>query len=343
MQSVWPVHGSLLVMGDTVYAVAGRSMFLDGGLRLLRLDAATGRTISETIMDDTIPGTDESLHTLARGKQIAVTRPDILSSDGERVYMRSLQMTPELERISIAPYWAGDQEGEGRHLFSGTGFLDDAWWHRSYWIYGRAAGAGASIYYAPGKMVPAGRILAFDRDDVYGFGRQWQYFRWSTAYEYRLFSAPKTPKAVKPGKTPAEDVVVEDKAKHVNFGYAPYRTPELKVVCNWERSDLPVLGRALVVAGELILVAGPPDILDEERAAETFGTPETDRRLREQLEAWEGMRGGILMAFSKDGGAARSEVGLDSSPVFDGMAAADGRVFLAMEDGTIVCYAPKES
>ncbi len=340
MQSAWPVHGSLLVMGDVVYAVAGRSMFLDGGLHLVRLDAATGRTISETIMNDTIPGTGESLHTLARGKQIAVTRPDILSSDGERVYMRSLQMTPELERISIAPYWAGDQEGEGKHLFSGTGFLDDAWWHRSYWIYGRATGAGASVYYGPGKMVPAGKILCFDDENVFGFGRQWRYWRWSTAYEYRLFSAPRDAKAATPGETPAEDVVVEDKAKHVNFGYAPYRTPELKVVCNWERTDLPLLGRALVVAGELILVAGPPDILDEEQAARTFGTPEINRRLREQLDAWNGARGGMLMAFSKNDGEKRSEVQLESSPVFDGMAAAEGRVFLSMEDGTIACYGP---
>ncbi len=341
LQSVWPVHGSLLVMDGTIYCVAGRSMFLDGGLRMLRLDAATGRMISEKTMDNTIPGTGESLHSLASGKQIAVTLPDILSSDGERIYMRSLQMTPEFERINLEPYWAGEQEGEGVHLFSGTGFLDDQWWHRSYWIYGRAPGSGASIYYGPGKIVPAGRILSFDDENVYGFGRQWRYFRWSTAYEYRLFSTRKTPKAVKPGKTLAEDEVVENKGGHVNFGYAPYKTPELKIVCNWEETDVPLLGRAMVVAGDSILVAGPPDILDEEQAAETFGTEETDRRLQTQLEAWEGAHGGILMAFSRQDGERHSRLELDSSPVFDGMAAADGRVFLSMEDGTIVCYGPQ--
>ena len=35
MESVWPVHGSVLVVGGRVYCVAGRSMFLDGGLQFL--------------------------------------------------------------------------------------------------------------------------------------------------------------------------------------------------------------------------------------------------------------------------------------------------------------------
>ena len=38
LESAWPVSGSVLVQGDAVYCVAGRSAFLDGGMRLLRLD-----------------------------------------------------------------------------------------------------------------------------------------------------------------------------------------------------------------------------------------------------------------------------------------------------------------
>jgi outer membrane protein assembly factor BamB len=41
LESVWPVHGSVLVNDGIVYCVAGRSTFLDGGLRFYRLDAAT--------------------------------------------------------------------------------------------------------------------------------------------------------------------------------------------------------------------------------------------------------------------------------------------------------------
>ena len=32
LESLWPVHGSVLVHEDSVYCVAGRSIFLDGGL-----------------------------------------------------------------------------------------------------------------------------------------------------------------------------------------------------------------------------------------------------------------------------------------------------------------------
>jgi len=61
VESVWPVHGSVLVIDDTVYCVAGRSMFLDGGLRLVQLDAKTGRKKSEKILNDRDPKTGEDL------------------------------------------------------------------------------------------------------------------------------------------------------------------------------------------------------------------------------------------------------------------------------------------
>jgi len=46
VESVWPVSGSMLLQNGVVYCVAGRSMFLDGGLRMLRLDPKTGRKLS---------------------------------------------------------------------------------------------------------------------------------------------------------------------------------------------------------------------------------------------------------------------------------------------------------
>jgi outer membrane protein assembly factor BamB len=62
LQSVWPVHGSVLVQGGAVWAVAGRSAFLDGGLRLIRLNPASGRLLSETVLDDRDPASGEDLH-----------------------------------------------------------------------------------------------------------------------------------------------------------------------------------------------------------------------------------------------------------------------------------------
>ena len=63
LESVWPVNGSVLVendreSGDSVVTfVAGRSYFLDGGLRMIRLDVKTGKKLSESILDDRDPET----------------------------------------------------------------------------------------------------------------------------------------------------------------------------------------------------------------------------------------------------------------------------------------------
>ena len=98
VESVWPVPGSVLVQDGVVYCVAGRSMFLDGGLRLLRLDANTGRKLSETVLDDRDPETGKNLQSKAKGMNMPVALPDILSCDGRYVYMRSLPFNLKGER-----------------------------------------------------------------------------------------------------------------------------------------------------------------------------------------------------------------------------------------------------
>ena len=74
------------------------------------------------------------------------------------------------QRQEIAPKNRGynkqalTQRGEGPHLFSPTGFLDDTWWHRSYWVYGRSFAEGAGGWPLVGRLMPGGRgRRAFDR------------------------------------------------------------------------------------------------------------------------------------------------------------------------------------
>ena len=88
IESVWPVHGNVLVQDGVVYCVAGRSMFLDGGLRMLLLDPATGEKLSETILDDKDPETGENLQIHVKGLNMTVGLPDVLSSDGKSIYLR---------------------------------------------------------------------------------------------------------------------------------------------------------------------------------------------------------------------------------------------------------------
>ena len=55
LESVWPVHGSPLVIDQRVYCVAGRSAFLDEGMRLVCLDVKTGKLLHEETLDKTDP------------------------------------------------------------------------------------------------------------------------------------------------------------------------------------------------------------------------------------------------------------------------------------------------
>jgi hypothetical protein len=142
VESVWPVSGSVLVQDGIVYCIAGRSMFVDGGLRLVKIDAASGKLIGERVLDENDPSSGENLQQYVEVRNMPVGLPDILSSDGEHLFMRSQVMDFDGNRTreSLVQAKGSDvaraavQKGPQAHLFSPTGLLDDTWWHRSYWV-----------------------------------------------------------------------------------------------------------------------------------------------------------------------------------------------------------------
>jgi len=89
---------------------------------------------------------------------------------------------------------------------------------------------------------------------------------------------------------------------------------------------LPIRVRAMVPAGERLLVAGPPDVVDPD----------------DPLGAFEGRKGALLRVFSTVSGEQIAEYELHSPPVFNGMAAARGRLFLTTVDGHLVCMTGPE-
>jgi hypothetical protein len=91
------------------------------------------------------------------------------------------------------------------------------------------------------------------------------------------------------------------------------------------------------------LVAGPPDVADETKmlgylpgADEAF-----NRQLHAQEDAWLGKQGGLLRAVSAENGEKLVEYRLDDVPVFDGMSAAGGRLFVSLRNGRLACYGRK--
>jgi len=323
LESVWPVHGSVLMLDGEVHFVAGRSMFLDGGLRYYRLNARTGGLLSETVMNEDDPGTDGTLQDLARQHNMPVAHPDVLSTDGRLIYMRSQPLRKDGVRLPLKalPY-AGNperysvpptQRPEHAHLFSPTGLLDDSWWHRTYWVHGSRFLGGWAGYTQAGKVAPAGRILVTDEENVYGFGRLPQYYRWTTPIEHHLFCAAKisSPEVTEKGG---------------------------RVVHRWA-NPIPLFARAMALAGRTLFVAGPRDLVDEEQAVRQLNSDDMQRLIREQEAAYTGQRGGLLWAVSADDGEKLATLELDTIPVFDGMAAAGGRLYLATVDGRLICLA----
>jgi len=366
VESLWPVHGSVLVRasadasgegggGGEVWCVAGRSAFLDGGMRLCRLNAATGTLISETLLDDRIPGSGKNLQFAMRGLNLPPALPDVLSCDDAFVYMRSQKFDFEGKRTELFvgnPSWneevaqksASAQTGKGTHLFASVGFLDGSWFHRSYWLYGQMVHNGCNFWFRAGRYAPSGRIMVFDDHTAYAYGRLPHYLLWTPALEYRLYAADREVKPESVARALRGGAKLREQAKGrwiFNRELTRRMTPEELSAADvtWSHDKPGLIARAMVLAAKTLFVAGPPDLLDEEAAVARRWDDDVQKQLAEQDAAWLGKRGAVLWAVSAPGGERLAELRLDAVPVWDGMAAARGRLYLATTDGVVRCLA----
>ena len=118
LESLWPVHGSVLIRDDRAYFAAGRSSFLDGGILLYALDTATGKVVASRRFDSLDPDSGEQPKDLVKSFNYDAPRvalPDILSADGDDVFMRHLRFDASLASRSL----------DKKHLYSSAGLLDE--------------------------------------------------------------------------------------------------------------------------------------------------------------------------------------------------------------------------
>jgi len=300
-ESAWPVHGSVLLYRGLVYAAAGRTSEIDGGMDVYALDPASGRAVHHT----RLVGPDEQT---IRNAGVPITpgrmpgaKNDILVTDGSRLYMRHVPLDPALpEKIPVrALAWGAKGP---RHFLAASGFLDDTFFNRSVWQYG--------------AYVHRSQMLTFDADAVYGVrvysGISWNCPIWNVGEGYLLFRRPfRPPKQGKVGAVP-------QKGKRMLFR-VPYET------FAWHRT-VHVLIRALVRTGRtrqsaLVFAAGAPERIDP----------------KDPLAAFEGRTEGRLLAVDAYSGEVRSRTTIPAPPVFDGMIAARSRLFLALRNGQVMC------
>ncbi|MFC1494238.1 PQQ-binding-like beta-propeller repeat protein [Thermodesulfobacteriota bacterium] len=339
VESVWPVHGSVLIQNDRLYCVAGRTMFLDGGIRFLILDPVTGKMIDEKIMDENDPDTGENMHKYVKNLDMAVGLADILSSDGEHIYMRSQQFDLNGNRKNIAVRNFDDQFGEGAHIFSPIGFLDDSFFYRATMLYGKTIKGGWGGWGMAGKLTPAGRILVADDVTVYGYGPKPEFLTESIITEYSLYAADKN------GSSSAVEEFMKTGGNMWYPGAGDWKQgqslPKIQmsaVQFKWQVDKPDIFARAMVLADKTLFVAGPPDILDEEGIYFFLNDEEIKEELARQYDLHKGKEGGRMWAVSAGTGEKLKEFELDSLPVWDGMAASKGQLYISTMGGELLCY-----
>ncbi|MBL7038826.1 MAG: PQQ-binding-like beta-propeller repeat protein [Pirellulaceae bacterium] len=348
LESAWPVHGSVLVHDDVLYCTAGRNMFLDGGIHFLRLDPRTGELLGEVVWDNMDPESGKEMHLAylekTRGNNMPVALSDILSCDGRHIWMRSQKIDFSGKRSEIGLEDLTKQPAQDCHLFCQIGFLDDDYFFRSYWTYGRRVSGGYGAWLKAGRLVPSGRILCFDDDNVYGFGRQPEYMVNASVLEYELFSVDKTvteEAIARIGKAEAE-INARSSLRNANSSdwllrrFFP-RDQLTATNANWLLQKPSVTARAMALCRDIVLVAGPPNIINERQIYRLPDAPATKDAIKRQAEALEGKHGGVLWALSKADGELLARYALDTIPVFDGLAAAGNALFLSTVDGRLLC------
>jgi len=318
IESVWPVHGSVLVHTPygpearaVAYVSAGRSSYLDGGIWLYGLEPLTGRAVVQQriesdepeIMDPPVNAGDYakkiSQNTLDYKTFLSADRSDafsmrgaltdVLVADRNSIFMRHMRLNLRLE----------PQEDRRMHLYAVSTLLDDYGHNRADWLLGSGNLTRLSValpWYAKRHhmAVAHGLCLSFDAQTVWGI-QQTQYSRVKpVAYVLRAESRP----------GPAELDVASTWPPPKQVKAAQDTGPGI-----WSL-PLSFQPRALVRAGAQVMTGG-----------------------REQGQ-------GVLQVVDAHAGRSLDRQVLPAPPVWDGLAVAGGRLYIAMENGAIQCMKP---
>jgi outer membrane protein assembly factor BamB len=327
LESAWPVHGSVLVKDGVVYCQAGRSTYLDGGIWLFGLDPKTGNLLHEGRAEGPWPDITKDV---GRPFDMEGAFSDVLVTDGEDIFMQQLAFDSTLKQKEAPRVTNMGDRTFGRHVFSTAGFLDDSAWNRTFWMYSERFPG----FYIANQAPKAGQLLVVGPDTTYAvkcYARRNRhspmFFPGTDGYllfaddnenEPVLMGKDGTPKPVKwlpkPHKAIGWTLTTPAVNRDKGTGFTRSRPPKW---AEW----VPVRIRAMVLAGDTLFAAGPPDVLDKD----------------DPLAAFQGKKGARLLIVRAADGTTVAERKLGQPPVFDGMIAARGRVFIANRAGEVLC------
>jgi outer membrane protein assembly factor BamB len=234
-------------------------------------------------------------------------RSEVLVSQDDYIYLRQVKFDKHLQLQETSRNTRLGDRAVGLHLFSTSSLLDDTWYNRTFWMY---SATWPGYYRANRGASKTGQLLVFDDQTTYGV-RVYEHDEvsvpWFTPGEgYRLFADDND-----------NEPVLAPNAANWDKGPGFTRSKPAK----WT-IKVPVRARALVLAGDTLFFAGPPDVLDA----------------HDPLAAFEGRKGGKLWAVAANDGKKLAEYDLDSTPVLDGLIAANGKLLLSTSDGSLMCF-----
>ena len=302
VESAWPVCGSILVKDGIAYFAAGRNSFLDGGIFLYGLDPQTGRVFHQRRMYGPYDADGYPIITsqVSSGSGIDGFKGDIFLTDGELLYLRQQAFKADL--TPLAP-----EDPRSPHLIPSPGFLEAIPHHRTFWT------IDTTIRYdiPAGKQAAHGDILVMD-------GKQFYEVRGYTSARISPFDPRPNGYTLFAGVYSRANKTVTQKR---GSKQAPRKTRVQSVAEQRWASPIPLTGKALVLAGDTVFVAGTPVVFPADDLA----------------KAYEGRMGGVLWAASETTGEKLGEVKLDAPPTWDGMAVANGRLYLSLNNGAVLC------
>ncbi len=141
VESLWPVHGTVLVYDGKALVIAGRTPYLDGGISIYELNVGDGAVLREKLIDMT--GTDFP-EDPPQG-----FLPDILVRKEGRVYSRYTEILLDRADIEYVKGDRGELTGPGKaapyhqnrqFIVGSGGLLRDGIFHRSGMLYGTVHG-----------------------------------------------------------------------------------------------------------------------------------------------------------------------------------------------------------
>jgi hypothetical protein len=332
IESVWPVHGSVLVRDGVAYATAGRSTYMDGGIHVYGLEPRTGELLHHATLSGPMPdidtGRDEAFY-------LPGANSDVLVSEGEHLFMRQKQLTPDLQEVKQQVLSSKGEQDVGLHLFATAGLLDGSWYNRTFWMYSQRWPGFQLANQAP----KSGQLLAVDDQLTYGvkvfYRRNVHSPMFFPAREgYLLFADDNAnePQIVgEPGsREPVAWLPQSDYSRARGNEVRRLDSPAfgLDKMIGYTRAEpprwtswIPVRVRAMVKTKDCVFVAGPPDELDP----------------ADPYAALEGRRGARLVAVAAKDGLTLASHDLEVPPVFDGLIAAQQRLFVSLQDGSLLC------